>query len=110
MAKEREFVMLDSFDKYTDDALVEVLAQLEAEAEEAIAEVREENKRRSEEAIRAALDRAQRAGVTVRVDAGGDSAPGKKRGRKSAAEKAAEDAAKLANGHDSDEPAALDAE
>lgn len=123
MADDREFVILESFEKYSDDQLVEVQARLEAEAEAVIEEVREENKRRSEVAIAAALSRAQRSGVTVRVQAesGGVEAP-RKRGRRTKAEKLAEEAAKAAaaaaNGHDDGdefevddlEPTGVDAE
>lgn len=104
MSDEREFVMLDPFEKYTDDQLVDVQGRLEEEADRVIAEVRAENKRRTEVAIKAALERAQKSGVQIALNAlGGDSGDepaAKKRGRKSAAQKAAEAEAKAAaNGH-----------
>lgn len=106
---EREFVMLDGFDKYNDDELVAVQERLEIESTAVLAELAAENQRRSEAAIAAARARAERAGVTVRVDSG--ESMGGKRGRKTKAQKAAEEAAALANGQTDDpDVLSLDAE
>lgn len=102
---EREFVVLNAFEHYSDDALVEVQERLEMEAEAVLAEIAAENQRRSEAAITAALARAQRSGVTVNVPTDGK-APAK-RGRKPKQTSAAP----VANGHaDDQEGETLDAE
>lgn len=103
-AAEREFVVVDSYEKYSDDALVDVQARLEVESAVVIEELRDENKRRAEVAIAAAQERARKSGVTVSLQpqAAGDGT--KRRGRKTNAEKAAEaDAKAAANGHADDE-------
>lgn len=92
---EREFVVLDAFDKYTDDELVEVQERLETESAAALSELAEENQRRCVAAIAAAQARASRAGVTVSVPA---SETTDKRARKKAQKLAEEAAAKVPNG------------
>ena len=90
---EREFVVMEKFESYDDDQLVDVQVRLEDEAARVIAELKAENQRRADAAIERAKARAERSGVAVNV-----AAPKGPRGPKpkTPEEKAADKAAKAA--------------